>query len=179
MEGGVYIPSSGTANIYNNIIRDNSAGDDGDDLYVDTSGVNPVNFFNNILGPNSNFVTANSEDLVVNDTTNYYQGSNSTGNPLLGPLQDNGGPTFTRALPSNSPAINVGDNAIIVTLGLAGDQRGYPRITDGTADIGAYEFGFASVFSVPAITGWGIIIAVFLAGLLAVYYMRRQKRAAR
>jgi hypothetical protein len=29
--------------------------------------------------------------------------------PILGPLQDNGGPTFTHALLTGSPAINAGD----------------------------------------------------------------------
>jgi hypothetical protein len=54
--------------------------------------------------------------------------------PLLGPLQYNGGPTFTQALQSNSPAIDRGDpNAP------ARDQRGYVRT--GVSDIGAFEFG--------------------------------------
>ena len=42
-----------------------------------------------------------------------------TGNPMLGPLQDNGGPTFTMALLSNSPAIDKGKS-----FGLTTDQRG-------------------------------------------------------
>ena len=176
--GGAYIPASGTANIYNNIIRENTAGN-GDDLYVDTTDINtdinPVNLFNNILGPNSAFVTANSEDLVVDDITNYSQGGNRTDDPLLGPLQDNGGPTFTRALPSNSPAINVGDNGIVATLGLSTDQRGYLRIIDDTVDIGAYEFG--SSFSIPTTTEWGMIIFIVLAGFGAVYSMRKKVRA--
>lgn len=62
--------------------------------------------------------------------------------PLLGPLQDNGGATFTHALAINSPAIDTGDNAGCP----ATDQRGVARPQDGdddstaTCDIGAYEF---------------------------------------
>jgi hypothetical protein len=58
------------------------------------------------------------------------------GDPLLGPLQDNGGLTPTHALPSNSPAIDTGNNV----AGLAFDQRGegFVRVA-GTADIGAFE----------------------------------------
>ena len=62
--------------------------------------------------------------------------------PLLGPLQDNGGATLTHALASNSPAIDTGDNAGCP----ATDQRGTTRPQDGdddstaTCDIGAYEF---------------------------------------
>ena len=53
----------------------------------------------------------------------------------LGPLQDNGGPTQTHALPINSPAIHAGDNAGAP----ATDQRGVERPQGGTVDIGAYE----------------------------------------
>ncbi len=67
--------------------------------------------------------------------------------PLLGPLQDNGGPTFTHALSCASPAVDGGSNF----LAFATDQRGSgfnrtvdspglsnPPGGDGT-DIGAYE----------------------------------------
>lgn len=62
--------------------------------------------------------------------------------PLLGPLQDNGGPTQTMALLAGSPAIDAGNNAGVA----ATDQRGFARILDGnrdgtaSADIGAFEF---------------------------------------
>jgi hypothetical protein len=54
--------------------------------------------------------------------------------PILGPLQDNGGDTFTHALLSGSPAIDAGDNNGCPTT----DQRGYLR--DTNCDIGAYEY---------------------------------------
>ncbi len=43
-------------------------------------------------------------------------------NPLLGPLQDNGGPTFTHALLPGSPAIDAGDPSF--TPPFFYDQRG-------------------------------------------------------
>jgi hypothetical protein len=57
--------------------------------------------------------------------------------PLLGPLDDNGGPTLTHALLSGSPAIDAGNNAYATDW----DQRGpgYPRIINGIIDIGAFE----------------------------------------
>jgi hypothetical protein len=54
-------------------------------------------------------------------------------NPLLGPLQDNGGPTMTMALLPGSPALNAGDPA---QLGVP-DQRGVVRT--GGVNIGAYQ----------------------------------------
>jgi predicted outer membrane repeat protein len=62
--------------------------------------------------------------------------------PLLGPLQDNGGPTFTHALLPGSPAIDaipLGINGCGTTL--TSDQRGQarPQPAEGPCDLGAYE----------------------------------------
>jgi len=67
--------------------------------------------------------------------------------PLLSPLQDNGGPTLTHALLAGSLAIDAGDNNAVSDPGTATDQRGAPRIVDGDGngsaivDIGAVEYG--------------------------------------
>src|SRR5207245_2663498 len=63
----------------------------------------------------------------------------------LGPLQDNGGPTFTHALLRCSPAIDKGANF----TPSAADQRGFPRPVDDPnianaaggdgSDVGAFE----------------------------------------
>ena len=69
---------------------------------------------------------------------------NSTKDPLLGPLADNGGPTKTHALLEGSPAIDQGNS-----FGESTDQRGLPRPSDFVgipnasggdgSDIGAFE----------------------------------------
>jgi predicted outer membrane repeat protein len=70
-------------------------------------------------------------------------------NPLLGPLQNNGGPTETMALLPGSPAIDHGGSDPVADALMSTDQRGDPRIVvqplmlepaggDGR-DIGAYE----------------------------------------
>ena len=52
-------------------------------------------------------------------------------------LKDNGGPTFTHALTSDSNALDAGSNPESLTY----DQRGanFNRVENGTADIGAFE----------------------------------------
>jgi len=67
--------------------------------------------------------------------------------PLLGPLKDNGGPTWTHALSSKSPAIDAGNNVYSPTL--LYDQRGTPfsRVVKSAADIGAYEVPAEIVFN--------------------------------
>jgi len=83
-------------------------------------------------------------------------GSNLFGlDPLLGPLQDNGGSTFTHALLTGSPAIDRGDPesqqppgcdgwpdpAYCVVTPPVSDQRGagFDRVVNGRIDIGAFE----------------------------------------
>ncbi len=72
--------------------------------------------------------------------------------PGLGPLADNGGPTWTHALLPHSPALDAGSNARATDAGSTADQRGagFPRFVDGntdgaaTVDIGAFEANFAA-----------------------------------
>src|SRR5213079_1152122 len=60
-------------------------------------------------------------------------------NPLLGPLQNNGGPTFTHALLPGSPAIDAGDPNF--TPPPSFDQRGpgFDRVVNGRIDKGSFE----------------------------------------
>ncbi len=62
-------------------------------------------------------------------------------NPMLGPLQDNGGPTFTHALLAGSPAIDTGSNTACPATDQTGSQRPMDGDADGifTCDIGAFE----------------------------------------
>jgi predicted outer membrane repeat protein len=59
-------------------------------------------------------------------------------NPRLGPLQDNGGPTFTFALLPGSPAIDAGNDSLPGGLTPSIDQRGVTRPQDGGSGLGAH-----------------------------------------
>ena len=63
--------------------------------------------------------------------------------PLLGVLQDNGGPTQTMLLMPGSSAIDTGYNPSCATT----DQRGVPRPQGPTCDIGAVEMVLDRVFA--------------------------------
>jgi len=83
-------------------------------------------------------LTSNGFNLDSDNTCHLTQPSNKPGvsNPLLGPLQDNGGPTQTHALLPGSPAIDA------VTSGCpppTADQRGVARPQGAACDIGAFE----------------------------------------
>ena len=100
----------------------------------------------------NNTIVAGNQASVNPDFYGAYTGSHNLigGNPLLGSLANNGGPTQTMALLPGSPAIDAGSNALAVdpTTGqpLACDQRGpgFPRILGHSVDIGAYEFSLLS-----------------------------------
>ncbi len=111
--GGIGAHSAATTILKNTIVANSLAGGNCDAYIIDGGG-----------------------NLSYPDTT--CPGINA--DPLLGPLQDNGGPTQTHALLPGSAAINAGDPAGCTDHQgnpLNTDQRGFPRF--GRCDIGAYE----------------------------------------
>ena len=90
---------------------------------------------------NYNAVTSNGYNVSSDDGGGYLNGSGDHINtdPMLGPLQDNGGPTFTRALLPGSPAIDGGDPNFNPPPFY--DQRGpkFDRVKGSRIDVGAFE----------------------------------------
>jgi len=110
-----------TAIFKNTIVANNTAGNS--------------SYNNGYTGPGA-VTVSQGHNLDSENSCNFNQPSDLVNtNPLLGPLQDNGGPTFTHALPEGSPAIDAGDNAGAP----ATDQRGESRPQGSFCDIGAYE----------------------------------------
>jgi hypothetical protein len=120
--GGIY--NTGTLRTRNTIIAANTVSGPGSNRDPDLSG-NLGSRGHNLVGDSTGGSGFDSTDLLDVD-------------PQLGPLQDNGGSTQTMALLPGSPAIDAGDNRHAPDW----DQRGagFPRIVNGTIDIGAFEF---------------------------------------
>lgn len=83
------------------------------------------------------FVTSSGNNLDDGNTCAFNNpGDKVNTNPMLGPLQDNGGPTLTQALLPGSPANGLGNDSFCTAV----DQRGVTRPVTA-CDIGAYEAG--------------------------------------
>ena len=148
--GGVY-NNEGRLTINNGTLSGNSATVSGGGIYNITTQATAT-LQNSIVasspsgGNCSGTVGSNGYNLSSDGTCNFNRpGDLNNHDPLLGPLQNNGGPTGTMALLPGSPAID-GGNPSGCTDGqgslLKTDQRGMPRPDpedNGGCDMGAYE----------------------------------------
>jgi hypothetical protein len=138
--GGIY-NNGGMLSLMNSTFFGNSAGvfGKGGSIYNEDSGTVTLN--NTIAGSptGSNcFGTLidGGGNLSYPDTT--CPGINA--DPVLGPLQNNGGPTDTMALNAGSDAVDGGTDAICGAPPVNGlDQRGISRPQGPHCDIGAFE----------------------------------------
>jgi CSLREA domain-containing protein len=131
--------------ITDSTIAFNTAQQPGGGLHVG-GGAGPYTLKNTIVSNNSsNFAGFNNCDrveFVVSEGNNLEKGTSCgfdqpgdiNADPKLGQLENNGGPTNTRALPRGSPAINAGGDPFPST-----DQRGVARPQGFANDIGAFE----------------------------------------
>jgi hypothetical protein len=102
-----------------------SVGNSGENIYNDTNGTVASLGYNVSSDDGGGFLTGPGDQINTD--------------PMVGPLQNNGGPTFTHALLSGSPAINAGDPNF--TPPPFFDQRGpgFDRVRNGRLDVGSFE----------------------------------------
>jgi CSLREA domain-containing protein len=134
--GGVYVSGADAdLTLVNTITAGNLANDNPSDCFLNLGTMNSGG--NNLFGTSAGCTGYVASDLLDTD-------------PLLEPLADNGGGTFTHALQTNSPAINAGNPATCEPT----DQRGLYR--DGPCDIGAFEFNGTTNTPTPGPTGTAV-----------------------
>ena len=96
-------------------------------------------------------VISDGYNLSSDDCGGFLNGPGDETNiePMLGPLQDNGGPTLTHALLPGSPAIDAGNPSF--TPPPFYDQRGpgFDRVMNGRIDIGSFEVQTSTPTSTP------------------------------
>ena len=163
--GGTYNDGAGTETITNSTFSGNTATPSGGGIF----NINILVLTNSTLSGNSagfgggiyNLGTVQIGDTILNmsaisssgtvTSLGYNLSSDNGGgfltgpgdqintNPLLGPLQNNGGPTLTHALLAGSPGINTGDPNFMPPPSF--DQRGpgFDRVVSGRIDKGSFE----------------------------------------
>lgn len=159
--GGGGIFTNAQVNVYNSTITNNTANGDGastgigggisnftleavslgNTIVAGNNAPNAPDFRDTLTSLGHNLIGSTSGTNIIGNT----DGNLLNVNPQLGSLASNGGPTQTHLLSPNSPAVNAGNNFLAVdatyTQYLTTDQRGtgFPRISSGIVDIGAYE----------------------------------------
>lgn len=141
MYGGGAINNSNTLTISNSTFSLNTAATSGGG--ISNYGGGTLHYANTIIANSSGGDCFNNSTIGAHGNNLVEDGScsaNLSGDPNLGALQWNGGPTRTMALLSGSPAIDAGDDAICASAPVDGlDQRGASRPQGAHCDIGAYE----------------------------------------
>jgi hypothetical protein len=164
--------TTGLVALYNTTVIDNDADHDVDQLGGVGGGVYAgagARFMvvNTLIAKNTIFNSPIADDCNGNlEAYGVNLFGETTGctitNPLnagytllsaIGPLQNNGGPTWTHALLPNSDAINNTLDALgcVDETGtkLTTDQRGYPRPVGVRCDVGAFEYSPPHYFYLP------------------------------
>jgi hypothetical protein len=166
--GGGLFNHNGTIQVTNSTFSGNTADQGGRGIFIlgdsigntNASTVGNAVVINTIIGQSDTSVS----DLVIDTNGSGLAGASGTANlirtiatsptgvsnallgtlgtdPLLGPLQNNGGTAPTMALQAGSPAIDAGTKMFLNFPVPTTDQRGAGRdlLNAGTVDIGAYE----------------------------------------
>lgn len=137
--------NAGTLQIANTTLSDNSSPLGGGVFNIGTlqigstilnAGASGANIANN-----GGTVTSHGYNLSSDDGGGFLTGPGDqiNTNPRLGPLQDNGGPTFTHELLPGSPAIDAGDPNFTPPPFFDQRGQGFPRVVNARIDKGSFE----------------------------------------
>ncbi len=141
--GGFYIDALGqTVTIASTTIANNTATFGGG-IYAFIPLLSTISIGHTILSNNDNsncnvvggVLNSTGYNLDSDGTCSLSANGDAIAAALLGPLQNNGGPTQTHELLSGSPAIDTGNT----TCGVGIDQRNFTRPIGSACDKGAFE----------------------------------------
>ncbi len=137
--GGLFHTGGGQLDISHSTITKNHATNGSGGGFYNASGT--LRILSSLIVGNTRGTSPTPNDFVggwVN--MGYTFVNNATVAAALGPLADNGGPTFTHALLVGNPAINAGNCSSLTGPAITVDQRGAARpVVVTQCDAGAYE----------------------------------------
>jgi hypothetical protein len=171
--------NSGVVTLNATTIAFNHANDGGGIGCISASGAAFTNIIDTIIA--SNTATLSTADAsgaftsvghnlisVTNGSSGWLTNDLVEVDALLGPLQDNTGPTFTHLLLMGSPAIDAGDDNNCQGI----DQRGVTRPQGAHCDIGAVEVTDCDLRALPPTITCSsnlIVVATFGAGATVTF----------
>ena len=130
-------------------IRTGTASDTGSSSYTFKNSILANNGSDNCIGgtSSSNLITSLGHNISSDDGCPMFveTGDATSTDPLIGPLQDNGGPTLTYGLLIGSPGLDTADCTDTGANPVELDQRGRPRPSGAGCDVGAFEFNDAGI----------------------------------
>ena len=139
-DGGALVNSATASGSLTDCTVYGNSGQLGAGIYNEGNG-SQLTVANSILAANLNGLSGVEDDCT--NCGSVATGNLVGGNPLLGNLQDNGGPAPTMLPLPGSPAIGAGS----AVAGVPTDQRGQPRPTSGAVDVGAVQTSYGLAFS--------------------------------
>ena len=142
VEWGGAIENGETLTITNSTFSSNSAAANQGGAIDHYSGI--MNYSNNIIANSSAGGDCVSDSTIGTNVNNLVEDGGCTsslsGDPKLGALADNGGPTQTISLLADSTAIDAADDATCIAAPINNlDQRGIVRPQGVHCDLGSYE----------------------------------------
>jgi hypothetical protein len=157
---------AGACTLTNVTVTSNIAPTNGDGVRQTGSGT--ITFANTIVASNLSGGATECAGAAANLISSGYNLSSDTScdftstgdqentDPLLGILQDNGGPTLTHAIADGSPALDTGDSSACVGPDNNTDQRGSARPLGVSCDVGSYESSAISFCTVTTTADTGL-----------------------
>jgi len=131
--------------LINSTVTENTAGVNGGG--IDHSRTDTVSVLNTIIAGNIANDCLNTNPIADSGSANWFGDAScngtADGDPQLGPLADNGGPTQTHAVLDGSGVIGLGNSSTCSGAPVYGeDQRGQPRPEPDVSqcDLGAFEY---------------------------------------
>src|SRR6266436_698824 len=143
-EGGIYTDlgaPTGGSTVVNSTMSDNYVEIWNGGAYIKNTIFNVSPGGHSIVSDGFNTIMSDGYNISSDDGAGYLNGPGDQINidPMLGPLQDNGGPTFTHELLPGSPAIDAGDPNFVPPPDYDQRRLGYDRVRNGRIDIGSFE----------------------------------------
>lgn len=166
----------GTVTLSNTIIAGNTAPTQtrGNPLPI----THDVSTLSNPFLPALVFISQGHNLIGISDNSTGWGATDLTGtaaeplDPLLAPLGDYGGPTWTRPPLAGSPAIDAGDPFFhSANTGILYDQRGEPRVVRGAAQtetndvVGLAEIKFGTTGELIIVTPTDAFASTYFSGL--------------